>query len=133
MNSLADLNYKAVVPNSFTRGAPLLQRKCNCGQHTIGGGQCAACSQESEVTLQRSAITREPVIPANSVAPIVSEVLRSPGQPLDDTTRAIFEPHFGHDFSHVRVHTDPKAAQSARAVDALAYTVGSNITFDEGQ
>jgi hypothetical protein len=41
------------------------------------------------------------------------------------------EPRFGHDFSHVRVHTDAKAAESARAVNALAYTVGDHIVFSE--
>ncbi|MEP7043833.1 MAG: DUF4157 domain-containing protein [Dokdonella sp.] len=39
----------------------------------------------------------------------------------------------GHDFSDVRVHTDGTAAASARAVNAQAYTVGSNIVFDRGR
>jgi hypothetical protein len=43
------------------------------------------------------------------------------------------EPRFGHDFSAVRVHSDPKAAESARAIDALAYTVGRDIVFGEGE
>src|SRR5690348_11743952 len=44
---------------------------------------------------------------AGSEAPaIVRDVLRSTGQPLDQATRAYFEPRFGHDFSTVRVHTD---------------------------
>jgi outer membrane protein OmpA-like peptidoglycan-associated protein len=34
--------------------------------------------------------------------PVVHEVLRSPGQPLDPHTRAFMEPRFGHDFSRVR-------------------------------
>ncbi len=63
------------------------------------------------------------------VPPIVHEVLRSPGQPLDPATRGFMEPRFGHDFSQVRVHTDAKATESARALDALAYTVGQNIVF----
>ena len=42
------------------------------------------------------------------------------------------ESRFGHDFSQVRVHTDAKAAQSARAVDARAYTVGRDVVFSEG-
>ncbi len=37
------------------------------------------------------------------------------------------------DFSHVRVHTGARAAESAKAVGALAYTVGSNIVFGSGQ
>jgi hypothetical protein len=67
------------------------------------------------------------------VAPIVHDVLRSPGQPLDAETRAFMEPRFGHDFSRVRVHTDAKAAQSAKAVNALAYTVGRDVVFGAGQ
>jgi hypothetical protein len=64
--------------------------------------------------------------------PIVGEVLRSSGQPLDQATRAFFEPRFGHDFSQVRVHTDARAAESARAVNAVAYTVGEHMVFDIG-
>src|SRR3970040_1609549 len=67
------------------------------------------------------------------VPPIVHEVLRSAGQPLDVATRALFEPRFGQDFSRVRVHTDAKAAQSARAVNALAYTVGNDVSFADNQ
>jgi hypothetical protein len=40
---------------------------------------------------------------------------------------------FGHDFGGVRVHSDTAAAASARAVNALAYTVGSTIVFGEGK
>lgn len=67
------------------------------------------------------------------VPPIVHEVLRSPGQPLDAKTRAFMEPRFGHDFSGVRVHTDAKAVGSARAVNALAYTVGRDVVFEAAQ
>src|SRR6266702_4940078 len=67
------------------------------------------------------------------VPPIVHEVLHSPGQPLDVGTRAFNEPRFGHDFSQVRVHTDARAAESARAVNAQAYTVGPDIAFRSGR
>jgi hypothetical protein len=68
-----------------------------------------------------------------SVPPIVNETLQSPGQPLDSATRAFMEPRFGHDFSRVRVHLNPRAAESARAVGALAYTVGHDIVFGNQQ
>ncbi|HYV10614.1 MAG TPA: DUF4157 domain-containing protein [Pyrinomonadaceae bacterium] len=55
------------------------------------------------------------------------------GSPLSSTTRAWFEPRFGHDFSGVRVHTGPGAADSASAVNAQAYTVGNNIVFNRGE
>jgi hypothetical protein len=68
-----------------------------------------------------------------NVPPVVSDVLSSPGQPLDASTRAFMEPRFGHDFGQVRIHTGHKAAESAHAVKALAYTVGRNIVFGEQQ
>ncbi len=64
---------------------------------------------------------------------IVHEVLRSPGQSLDPTIRAFIEPRLGHDFSEVRVHVDDRAAASARAIDALAYTVGQHVVFGADQ
>ncbi|MGI8587618.1 MAG: eCIS core domain-containing protein [Chloroflexia bacterium] len=80
--------------------------------------------------LQRAAVHPGP---APEVPPIVHDVLRSPGQPLDAGTRAFMEPRFGHDFSGVRVHTDGRATQSAGAVNALAYTVGRDVVFGAGQ
>jgi hypothetical protein len=116
-----------------SRNAGTLQRKCACGQHTIAGGECSECNKK-EQTLQRSrARSHAEGIGALSVPPIVHEVLRSPGQPLDLSTRAFLNPRFGHDFSHVRVHTDSRAAESARAVNAHAYTVGQRVVFAEGQ
>jgi hypothetical protein len=67
------------------------------------------------------------------VPAIVHDVLNSPGQPLDGQTRAFIEPHFGQDLGHVRVHTGPQAAESAREIKALAYTVGRDIVFGDGQ
>jgi hypothetical protein len=69
----------------------------------------------------------------SAVPLVVHEVLGSPGQPLDSAARAFFEPRFGHDFSRIRVHTDARAAESARAVGARAYTVGHQIVFGSGQ
>ena len=60
---------------------------------------------------------------------IVQDVLASTGRPLDPAKRAFFEPRFGHDFGNVRIHADATAAESARAVGALAYTGGEHIVF----
>ncbi|GMV48559.1 MAG: hypothetical protein NBKEAIPA_03383 [Nitrospirae bacterium] len=62
---------------------------------------------------------------------IVQAVLASPGQPLDAATRAFMEPRFGHSFANVRVHSDDRAADSAHAVGARAYTVGPHIVLGE--
>lgn len=59
--------------------------------------------------------------------------VRGGGQPLPESVRAFYEPRFRHDFSHVRVHTDAKAAESARDVNANAYTMGQNIVFGAGR
>jgi len=113
----------------FTRPrGVLLQRKCACGQHTTGG-ECHDCKKKHD-KLQRYPASS---LNANAVPLIVHEVLRSPGEPLDEKTRGLMESRFGHDFSRVRVHTDLHAAQSARAVHALAYTVGRNLVFESGQ
>jgi hypothetical protein len=70
----------------------------------------------------------------DTVPPIVYEVLRSPGQPLDDATRIDMEQRFGGaDFSDVRIHTDAQAADSAEAVNARAYTVGKDVVFGRGR
>jgi hypothetical protein len=61
------------------------------------------------------------------------EALRSPGQPLDDRTRADLEPRFGHDFSRVRVHAEGSAARSASMLRARAYTFGQDIVFGPGR
>jgi hypothetical protein len=105
----------------------LLQRKCSCGGQATGGGSCEACKEH---TLQRRATQRS----GSGRAPaIVSDVLRSPGRPLDHQPRTLMEQRFRHNFSDVRIHTDATAAASAQAVGASAYTVGRNIVFDRGR
>src|SRR6266508_2550202 len=97
-----------------------------------GGRSClpGTCGHDDRVGLQRRSIGG----PGRRRAPgIVAEVLREHGRPLDGGARALMEPYFGHDFSRVRVHTGQRAATSARAVDAHAYTVGSNVVFGDGR
>ena len=43
------------------------------------------------------------------------------------------EPRFGHDFGQVRIHSDRRAAESAAAVDARAFTVGHKIVMGAGE
>src|SRR6266851_1249641 len=90
------------------------------------GRKCATCEDEDK-KLQKKLAT--PQTAANEAPAIVHEVLRTPGQPLDAATRDYFEPRFGHDFSRVRVHSDAEAAESAREVNARAYTIRNNIVF----
>jgi hypothetical protein len=107
--------------------SPLLQRKCACGGSAGFSGKCEECGKT------RRGVQRRAAGPATGLAPpIVHDVLRSPGQPLDPATRAYTEQRFGHDFSKVRVHADSRAARSADAVDAFAYTVGRDVVFASG-
>lgn len=71
-------------------------------------------------------------IPPIEAPSIVHEALHSPSQPLEAETRAFMEPRVGRDLSSVRIHTGPRAADSARAIDARAYTVGPDIVFASG-
>ena len=107
-------------------GPRILQRKCACGASADHGGECEDCKKKS---LQRRAAG---AAGPQTAPPVVHEVLRSPGQPLDPATRGFFEQRMGHDFSKVRVHADGKAQESAHAVNALAYTVGNDIAFAAG-
>jgi hypothetical protein len=62
-------------------------------------------------------------------SPVHDVVNSGGGSPLEAGTRADMEARLGHDFGDVRVHTDGAAHDSARSVNAQAYTVGSNIVF----
>jgi hypothetical protein len=70
---------------------------------------------------------------SSAISPVVLEALSSPAQPLDTTTRAFMERRFARNFGRVRIHANAKAAESASAVNALAYTVGRNVVFAAGQ
>ena len=96
--------------------------------------QNARLEREAEATAiqvrrsaQPSAAPRAGAASSSHTAP------HSGGRPLDSATREFFEPRFGRDFGHVRVHTDASAAGSARNLDALAYTYGSDIVFAAGR
>ncbi|WP_185938299.1 eCIS core domain-containing protein [Geodermatophilus aquaeductus] len=56
-------------------------------------------------------------------------MLQSPGQPLEAPVREQMGRTLGHDFSRIRVHTDAEAAESARAIDARAFTLGQHIVM----
>lgn len=118
---------------SATAGRHTLQRKCSCGNLTSGSAICDSCADKKKLLRRKPNASGNAIAAENVAPPIVDDVLRSPGRPLEQATRGLMESRFGRDFSHIRVHTDPRAADSARAVNALAYTVGSNVVFANGQ
>jgi hypothetical protein len=88
-------------------GSPILQRACACGKHTGSGGECAEC-RKKRLGLKHQAVSESrPAI----AAPIVHEVLRSPGHSLDPAMDRLNETHFHADFSQVRVHPEQNMSQ----------------------
>ncbi len=125
----------AAVPPavSSTLASPAVsgvQRKC------ASGGTCSKC-QEQQPDHEHEHLQMKPA-GSNTVAgvpapPIVHEVLRSPGRPLDAATRAFMEPRFGLDFSQVRVHTDLDAVRMNGRLNAQAFTHNQHIYYGAGK
>ena len=112
---------KKSVTNSFFKASPIsitpVQRKC------------AHCEEEK---LQRKEIDEKEKDADNNFENYVGG-LGSGGQPLPNEVRNFYEPRFGYGFSHVKVHNDNVAAKSAQSVNALAFTSGDHIVFNNGQ
>lgn len=100
--------------------------------------RCKACEEkEDEVAetpiMRKEAYASAVTTPPPETATSIRNVISSGGSPLARETRSFFEPRFGTDLGHVRVHTDPIAGHSARSINARAYTLGSNIVFGSGE
>jgi hypothetical protein len=119
--------------SSIGVNAPL-RRKCSCGGSGRSEGKCEDCKKKKEEGSQETVQRKSSGTAAPEFAPpIVHEVLNSPGQPLDRSTRDFFERRFGYDFGAVRVHTDRKAVDSAAAVNADGYAFGWNIVLADSR
>jgi len=85
--------------------------------------------REAEPSVRLAAASS--VTPVAEVAPEVEAQIQairsSGGRPLSTSERAFFEPRFGRDFARVRVHDGSRAELLAHAVEARAFTVGSDI------
>src|SRR5687768_14334837 len=110
--------------------APTVQRqRCSCGGEAGPGGECAACA------MRREAVQRSPHEAAQdpaAVPPVVRAELSSPGQALDAATQSGMEMRLGHSLHGVRLHTGERAAESAEAIGARAYTFGRHVVFGRG-
>lgn len=137
--------------------------RCACGNHTMGEARCTACvgashaagpisigaiddprEREADRFADAYAAGRAaPALPASTasrdraarIAPPVAlaRTLGSPGQPLEPALREDMEARTGTSLGHVRLHHDAVAAQSARQLDAQAYSVGAHVVFDQGR
>ena len=113
---------------------PLERQADSAAEQAISGKlqrKCSGCEEEDrEKKVQRKAVS---AAAPSSAPPQVHSALRESGAPLDSGSRGFFESRFGHDFSSIRIHSGPAATESARSVQALAYTVGRDIVFGAGQ
>ena len=78
-------------------------------------------------------LSGEPAGQFDTVPASVSQALPSPGRPLEPALWQDMGQRFGYDFSRVRVHTGAAAEQSARDVNARAFTSGYNVVFGAGE
>lgn len=113
---------KTTVAAAPTDTAATLWR---CGGRQCGAGEC----EHDEGELHRSAAGAGPTY----APPIVHDVLASSGSPLPADLRLDMEQRLGHSFADVRIHTGDRAADSAVAVQAHAYTVGQHVVFGAGR
>ncbi len=120
-----------VLPDARPRSA---QRYCgpSC--------ECSTCSKGSTSTPPTAEMATPPERSVGNRATdqllaglAVRHVMSQPGEELDPSVRASMEDRFDSDFSDVYIHRDSRAAASARALDAHAYTVGSHIAFAPGK
>ena len=86
-----------------------------------------------ENTEERSKLKNIPKAISPYLFSTIKEVLNSPGKPLNEETRAFMEYRFGFNFSNIRIHDDSKSSESAKKINALAYTSKNNIVFNEGK
>lgn len=128
-----ECNSKAGLQAKLTIGAsndPLEQEADRVADQVLAAPANAAISG-APPRIQR--FTGQSTGEADTTPPSVERVLASPGRPLDPALRQNMEQRFGHDFSRVRVHTGGAAQQSARDLNANAYTLGHNIVFGAGR
>ena len=87
--------------------------------------------KEEEIPVQRKEANSAEHSAGRSAG--IHNILKSPGKPMDNSTRAMMEGRFGHDFRNIRIHTDANAGLSARLINAHAFTSGKNIVFAPGK
>jgi hypothetical protein len=126
MNAAPTLTVAPVVQTAAAEGTELrLQRKCSCEEE---GSGCARCSGGRPKLQRKSLGAATAGVPEHA-----RSVIASQGQPLDSNTRSVMEPRLGFDFSAVRIHSDDRARDSARRLNAAAYTVGTHVVLGNEQ
>src|SRR5262245_415361 len=121
-DDVADKVMRTVAPGPIGSSPASIQRKC------------AACEEEDEKegTIQaKRAVSVDPDTTLGTGLAV--RAAQRGGEPLPRAMRDFFEPRFGRDFGHVRIHAGGEATQAAQAVRARAYVVGQDIVFNRGE
>ena len=87
--------------------------------------------EEEEELLQPKPAGTQPSMVSENLETRINDAIGS-GQPLPDSVNTSLEPHFKHDFSQVRLHTDAEADKLSRKLEAEAFTTGKDIFFRNG-
>lgn len=97
--------------------------------------KCTACQirQEKEDIINRKPLRTSASETTDVIASEIDGIRSGSSSSVDFSTRHFMESRFGYDFRNVRIHTDERAARSAYPINSLAYTVGNDIVFGEGQ
>lgn len=111
------------------KGSRLEAEPASHAGHAAAVGRSDALDAEALLGLQRTAGNGAVAQLMEEERSPVHDVVGSGGRPLEPEVRAEMEGRLGHDFGHVRVHDDAAASASAQAVNAHAYTVGSDVVF----
>ena len=93
---------------------------------------CPECEEEMDKQIQAKHLPGG-ATPATPEMESQIHSLKGKGGPLSDSERAFFEPRFGRDLSHVRIHTGRQAAEMASSLNARAFTLGNDIVFGRGE
>jgi Domain of unknown function (DUF4157) len=98
---------------------------------------CHTCEVKKEndkkLGISRKLLDTYTLETTDQISKEIDDVRSSSGFPLDSSTKEFMESRFGYDFSHVRIHSDARAAKSAQSLHALAFTSGNDIVFNRDQ
>ena len=138
-NRVADQIMSMPVPiakeqgqNNLSMQTPVIQRVCPECEQELQRQPLEEENEEEEETLQaKSKHGETPSVTPNLESRINS--LKGGGQSLDSASRSFFEPRFGHDFSNVRVHSDSAAADTAKSINARAFTLDNHVVMGSGE
>ena len=88
---------------------------------------------EADRAAERVMHMPEPIAGTSKQIEGSSRAIQRGDRTLSPQERSFFEPRFSHDFSQVRIHADTGSAELADALNAEAFTFGSDIYFGSGK